>query len=477
MAKAAKKTFDLTNRSLREVWSQVNASEENFEKILSYFKDLRNSPFKVNADEFSSSLALVVATNLISSGGKDGDEQAAELAGNDDVEPEMDGSDDTVPSKKKPYEIVWAKLRKQDAVVSALYAQVKNFAASAAQIGSHSAKIPNTAASGKTVFMMDDTIYQAAKTSPFLSSATFETPQRMGGGTNAAQNATNRFLLISFDIDGEIVNVGDSIAALGIVYNGLIELGMDKKALDHLAAELVSQRRMDASFPLGDNQRCLIWPTADGDVQITPVHPFAMQFELNSRIRRRKETPNWLMTERVKVGGAQPQNAGVINNMFSGQHYLLSSLPPVPLSPAERRYYQQVTLGTLDLAPLRTSDPNAKALAVAITKEGGMNKENRDVIEQLIDRVIYTVLVPFFSVAKLLRNHPDDAETVLGNIKGSARSLLESGFEHLAEKDEFCKTAARKALVGLKGVPASDELDVIFRKAVENILRKSFKGI
>jgi hypothetical protein len=149
----------------------------------------------------------------------------------------------------------------------------------------------------------------------------------------------------------------------------------------------------------------------------------------------------------------------------------------VPLSPAERRYYQQVTLGTLDLAPLRTSDPNAKALAVAITKEGGMNKENRDVIEQLIDRVIYTVLVPFFSVAKLLRNHPDDAETVLGNIKGSARSLLESGFEHLAEKDEPCKTAARKALVGLKGVPASDELDVIFRKAVENILRKSFKGI
>jgi len=486
MAKQSLGASYFTENSLSDIWLHVNSTDEGFKEILDYFKDLRNSPFKIEKVEISSALALMVATNLISTGGKDEEPDSEDLTGDDQEDTEPDSAAEEVgdvpaagkkAAEKGPsHEIVWKRMRGQGSLASVFQNQTANFKASPAQVGTHSAKIPNTAASGKTVFTVEQPIYAAAQSSPFLSSMTVSTKQRLGAGTNASQNATNRFLLMSFLINGEIVNFGESIVERGIIYDTLIEIGMSPQQIDELSTDLVKERDTSANFPLGPNQRCLIWPTEDGDIQITPVHPFAIHFEMNSRVKRRKETDNWINTRAIKVGGSQPQNSGVINNMFSGFHYLLESLPPKTLSVGERTHYKHVKLGKIEFASLRKTDDNAVALVKALTKKGGMNMENRAVIVMLTERVIRSVLFPYFQVAKFFREHTDQID-LLDNISGDSCILLEKGFEYLVSRDDFCKAAARKALSGLKGVPVSDELDVIFRKTAEDIMRANFKGI
>lgn len=465
-----RKEFDPAGLTAARLFSELRESPASAKKIIAHFRDIQNFPFNFGTSAASEAVKFLAAINLISAS-TNVDDDNPEAAGT------ADGMDDSKKAKLKPEEVILAVLSRHEGMAEAIASQIKNLRLSTCQIGSHTAKIPNTSASGRTIFQFDTGIFEAAATLPLVSSATTRADFRIGGGTNAAQNATNRFLLTSAVIGNEVVNFGDSIRTKGVVFEELVKLGAPRSDLEEIAEMLDQQREVGEDEPLGEGQKIIFWPVDQGYVQVTPVHPVAMHVEMKRRLQERRQSQqSRLPGRRVKIGGSKPQNGGVINSRFGGWHDLLKSEPPKTLDATEARRYREHVLGDIRFTRISPQNEVLVNLENLLFKHNRSNKDVRDRINSQMKRLIRVALYPFIDAQRHYRGLGANSERqeFLDRLDLGHRVLICEGYAKLANKEDFMHSLANVAMGN--SMPRHDEVINDFRQAADHILLAVFQG-
>ena len=200
-------------------------------------------------------------------------------------------------------------------------------------LGTHNLKYPNANVNQGAVFeqLPRDT---ASTMQPWVSSYSLALTRTIGGAGNAAWAAEIRFLGTEFLLDGERVRMADVLAQkAGAVYVALQGLGLRQADADKLAAVLAQRLRQADRGSLDRLSKQVFFPLRGGDdVVITPVQHFGLAREFHARFFQRvsKDNPQQerFQTRALKVGGANPINAGPYNAEIGGLYrHLLAEVP------------------------------------------------------------------------------------------------------------------------------------------------------
>lgn len=451
------KTFDPSQYSMSELLSHVESSFDGFAAIRSFFKNITNSPFQAEQSCLRQAVELLIVANMISQS---------------HYKPEMQQVGEQ-QRKLPPEEQAWRAFQVLG-VKTVLAAQVNNLRISATQMGTHTAKSPNTAAAGRTSFFADPAIVEAAKNSPLVSSMSTWAKLRVGGGGNAAQNGTTGFLMMSLRVDDEIINVADSIRTKGEIFTILEELGIDRADLNQMSDSLQAQFALPDEEPLGDNIKCLLWPTGDGRYhQISPVHPFAMHVEVMERLSRRTGEGKRIPTNNIKIGGANPQNSSVVNSKYQGVHRLLKSVPPKVVEGAEQKTFKLKMKDALSPARIGEADSVLKDLEKKL-KRPNTNAQLRAAIDRLIRKLVVRASAPYLEARAILSDNVGQEIELISNLDVDSRQLLLDGYTVMTNRDYFHRSIAKHAMGRL---PESDAIVNAFRRVANEFLAACFQGV
>ena len=200
-------------------------------------------------------------------------------------------------------------------------------------LGTHNLKYPNANVNQGAVFeqLPRDT---ASTMQPWVSSRSVMLTRTLGGAGNAAWAAEIRFLCAEFLLDGARVRMADVLAQrAGTVWEALHGLGLRQGDADKLGAVLAQRLRRAERGSLDRLSKQVFFPLRDAqDVVITPVQHFGLAREFHSRFFQRvsKDNPQQerFQTRALKVGGANPINAGPYNAEIGGLYrHLLAEVP------------------------------------------------------------------------------------------------------------------------------------------------------
>lgn len=244
-------------------------------------------------------------------------------------------------------------------------------------LGTHNLKYPNANVSQGGVFYQGE--YSSLKNDPYLSSDTTRLTRTIGGAGNAAWAAEIRFLSTEFMMGGARIRIADELARReGDVWQNLLALGLPEDTADDLASTL-QQRLNEADKGSIDRlSKQVFFPVRGGeDIVITPVQSFGLTREFHTRMKQRShreaENPEWLVHRSLKVGGANPINAGTYNAELGGLYrHLLAAAPAVKISNREA-YGQRLNQLLARIEKRGTVFPRAKQLDLDFTY---LNPEN-----------------------------------------------------------------------------------------------------
>lgn len=424
-----------------------NKYENNYGDNLKKFKDIRNSPFVLSSKNINEGVAVVLQACL-----------------------------DNFPASMNEVasDELFARSSFGD-IKELIQKEIGNFKTVAKDhIGSHTGKIPNPSVSGPGGLLYDKEIFAKASELSFVSSASINAGQRIGAAGNAAQNRAQRFLCVTFKIDGEAVSVFEDISKKGVIYGALLELGFPVSDLDEIS-EIISNRFSSSNTEApGQYSKGLLWPTEDGDIVITPVHAYAMALEMSSRFKARVAAGHNLKNTWIKIGGTKPQNAGLVNNDMGGVHRLLKSAPPKSLSKATRMSFKVGATKTLPFTTIGTSHPVMKTL-IATLADPRLNDQLKEKQEKTIKRLVRIVLQPWLEFASLVKEGDQQALRSLENLHPTQRMLLDGKLSEVKPADlaEMLKNVTDHVM-GLKhGMGGDSYRDQVKTAAVE-IFKEKF---
>lgn len=200
-------------------------------------------------------------------------------------------------------------------------------------LGTHNLKYPNANVNQGAVF---EQLPRAASpvAQPWVSSHSVALTRTLGGAGNAAWAAEIRFLGAEFLLEGERVRMAEVLAQrTGAVWKALHRLGLRQSDADKLGAVLAQRLGQPESGGVDRLSKQVFFPLRDADdVVITPVQHFGLAREFHSRFFQRvsKDNPQQerFQTRALKVGGANPINAGPYNAEIGGLYrHLLAEVP------------------------------------------------------------------------------------------------------------------------------------------------------
>ena len=200
-------------------------------------------------------------------------------------------------------------------------------------LGTHNLKYPNANVNQGAVF---EQLPRAASpvAQPWVSSHSVALTRTLGGAGNAAWAAEIRFLGAEFLLEGERVRMAEVLAQrTGAVWKALHCLGLRQSDADKLGAVLAQRLGQPESGGVDRLSKQVFFPLRDADdVVITPVQHFGLAREFHSRFFQRVSKDNSqqerFQTRALKVGGANPINAGPYNAEIGGLYrHLLAEVP------------------------------------------------------------------------------------------------------------------------------------------------------
>lgn len=289
-----------------------------------------------------------------------------------------------------------------------LRAQEANLVAAASGlVGEFTTKVPNPAVGGVGSFFACSEVVDATKKVPFATSMTIDCRRGLGAAGNAAAGRAMRLLTARFSIAGCAVDLVDDITAatgFGPITAALNRLGLSLEVIERIRDELLEAKTGPAeAAPVDEYAKVLLWPVGDDMYhQITPVHSYGLFVEMHARIKERRAAGGWINLRRTIVGGSKPQNAGLLNSEFAGNHLHLLAQPPTIQRPGSTTSlaYRVAHGGRV----LREKLP--APLLQKLTETLDDARANRDARERL-DRVIQAVAGEILADAVLLRRAAD----------------------------------------------------------------------
>lgn len=422
---------------------------KGFVKFLKIYKNVNNAPFVFDADDIPSSLRVLVLSHF----------EAYPASMNEAAERTM-----------------WERSEDADYFAALLEKESQNLLTVAdSHLGTHTAKVPNPGVTGPGGLFADKAVFAAASTGAHVSSATFEAKQKVGAAGNAAQGKAQRFLASRVQIGERIVDVSDDIASKGVIYDSMGMIGFDPAVLIELSGLLEARLAGTGDSTPGLNAKGLIWPTEDGDVVITPVHAYAMHVELAARLKARKSNDSHISTTRIVVGGAKPQNAGLVNSDMGGSHRLLKSRPPAIGDSAQRRLFRISKTGEIPVGELTPTSIPMKEFIASAKAVWSNNAAARAKLERHVVSLVRISVIPLVEASLV------DARLLEGKefqkLSKFLRDLLVIGFDRMENRSEAVRYVSDRVIDQIPDVLEwSDALRRLFDIASEHILSTHFKG-
>ncbi len=206
-------------------------------------------------------------------------------------------------------------------------------------LGTHNLKYPNANVGQGAVFGQAEVNHPANY--PWVSSLTTRLTRTVGGAGNAAWAAEIRFLCTEFLLEGERTRMADVLATReGKVWEVLQTLGLQQTDADKIGRVLHQRLNHPDKGAIDHLSKQVFFPIREGeDVVITPVQHLGLAREFHARFFQRisKDNPRQerLNVRALKVGGANPINAGPYNAELGGLYrHLLAEAPPPKRSSA-----------------------------------------------------------------------------------------------------------------------------------------------
>lgn len=426
---------------------------ENFVKHMRHFRDVKNAPFVTSAADLEEDLRFIVFCQFASI---------------------------PQPVKQQVNLEFYERFTTPGVLGTMIEDQTKNLLIAAeSQVGTHTAKIPNPAVESPSALFANDKVFEAASASHYVTTASAKSSQRIGAAGNAAQGKAQRLLATRLDIDGVLTDVAEDIAAGGKVAQALAAIGFRSETIDGIAKIMTARMAGDGGQrTAGVGTKQLIWPTDEGDVVITPVHPYAMHVELARRLDQRREAGSRIQTTFVTVGGSQPQNAGLVNGDMGGRHRMLIGTPPTPGNVESRAVYRDTIRGEIGYG--KPSADAVKALVKLLKATDRDNRESRRALEVAIRKVVVGVAMPFIRFRDASWQDTIDPDRI--TYPAWAAPLLRAGYKDLEEKrkrliedisDKVLETVDPELLGASRDV---DDFRAVVNRVVDDFFTDVFKG-
>lgn len=441
------KSFDPKLECAGLLYIKSRADKADYGNNLKKFKDIRNSPFVLSSDYLQEGVAIVLQACLDSF---------------------------PVTMNEKASDELYDRSSLTD-IAGLIAKEIGNFKTVAKDhIGTHTGKIPNPSVSGPGGLLYDKQVFEKASELAYVSSASIKAGQRLGAAGNAAQNRAQRFLSVTFSIDGQPLSVYEDIGAKGVIYTQLSLLGFPKDDLDEISATIAARFSSDNIESPGQYSKGLIWPTENGDVVITPVHPYAMALQMHGRFKARVEEGVSIQNTWIKIGGTKPQNAGLVNNDLGGSHRLLKSIPPKRVSRLEGVSFKAGVTKSIPFASVGRSHPVMKALIAAIT-DTRLNDELKQKQQDAITRLVKISLQPWIEFASLVKSGDRNALRSLNKIHSGQRKLIEGNLKEISANEYAEMTnAVADHVMGLKHGMSGDSYRAQVNSAAAVVFKKRF---
>jgi hypothetical protein len=208
-------------------------------------------------------------------------------------------------------------------------------------LGTHNLKYPNANVSQGAVFEQNVVRDTERNIQPWVSSRSVALTRTVGGAGNAAWAAEIRLLGTEFLLDVQRVRMADVLAQReGAVWDALLSLGLREGDAEKLGGVLRQRLQQSDKGYLDRLSKQVFFPLRDDeDVVITPVQHFGLAREFHTRFfqRVKKDNPQQerFQTRALKVGGANPINAGPYNAEIAGLYRHLMALPPAQDTPSD----------------------------------------------------------------------------------------------------------------------------------------------
>jgi len=208
-------------------------------------------------------------------------------------------------------------------------------------LGTHNLKYPNANVNQGAVFEQNVVRDTGQNIQPWVSSRSVALTRTVGGAGNAAWAAEIRLLGMEFLLDGQRVRMADVLAQReSAVWDALLALGLREGDAEKLGGVLRQRLQQSDKGYLDRLSKQVFFPLRDDeDVVITPVQHFGLAREFHTRFfqRVKKDNPQQerFQTRALKVGGANPINAGPYNAEIAGLYRHLMALPPAQNAPSD----------------------------------------------------------------------------------------------------------------------------------------------
>lgn len=440
-------------RTVAQLRDQALSEPENFVKHMRHFRDVKNAPFVTSVDGLEEALQFVVFCQFAS------------------IPPQV--------NQQVNLEF-YERFNASGNLFTMIEGQSKNLIVAAeSQVGTHTAKIPNPSVESPSALFANSEVFEAAVSSHYVSTASVKSSQRIGAAGNAAQGKAQRLLATRLDIDGVLTDVAEDIAAGGKVCQALARIGFQDETLNGIAKIMNARMAGDVEQNTpGVGTKQLIWPTDEGDVVITPVHPYAMHVELARRLERRRETGSRIRTTFVTVGGSQPQNAGLVNGDMGGRHRLLIGIPPQVEGVESRTVYRDVVRGEIGYGKPSTDASISFLKLLKMTERD--NRESRKALESAIRKMVVGIAMPFIRFRDASWQDGIDPNQIA--FPRWAAPLIRDGYEGLTDKrKDLIEDVVDKVLEAVDPELLGARVDVddfraVVSKVVDEFFTDVFKG-
>jgi len=435
-----------------EMYSAAMESENGYGEMFKFHRDIRNMPYKVNADRLREGLEKTIWSCL--------------------------GQSPQVMNEKAALAL-WEKAREQNHAADLLRAEMKNLKiAAAGHVGTHTGKVPNPNVGGPVALIADRDVMAAAAKLPFLSSSTLKPGLKFGAAGNAAQGRAQRLLCMVFDVEGKVVSLLEDLASRGQFYEALVSIAGDSTDVDEISDILAGRLATSINEEPGEYAKALIWPTEEGDVVITPVHPYAMHDAFQKRHRERVAGGSGLRYVSVKVGGTKPQNAGLVNNDHGGWHRHLVSVPPSTRTWAERAFYRAYFAKELAFASVGKSHPAWLKFHRVVKNLDWDNDAGRKALGHSLRKLVDISIRPYVALKAAVEDQDDVAISALESLSVTEQAIVGGQLNKVerANLDHFIDRVVFHiaGLAGKHGVVFDDALNRVARIAVKDRLLKFF---
>lgn len=301
-------------------------------------------------------------------------------------------------------------------------------------VGTHTCKMPNPSVKSPVAVFADENVSKNARNISYLSSFTLKDDKVVSGAGGASSMPAQRFLSGSFTIDGlETLSIYEDLAAQGLVYQALQQLGVQERELVELSDIIGRKLNSGIDSDPGAYSKTLIWPCGDeGDVALTPLHPFIIQKVISSRLASRYQDGRIVENTPIKIGGSKPQNGGLMNNAHGGWVRKIVSIPPKVLQSDSRKLFSHEYGQSLRMSKIGRTHPAIERF-IRIVKSKKNNMDARNELNQSIQFLATVLIEPWLVISNAVRNMDRQALAFMEKFSVVQRMLLTDGYAIISQ--------------------------------------------